>query len=77
MPSIGAFQPTDRPYKNLTATINISSRRAASSVKPLRASAESRRSDSVSPIAATTIAAPKTGNFSVLVLKLECLEICW
>ncbi|XP_057537654.1 5'-adenylylsulfate reductase 1, chloroplastic-like [Amaranthus tricolor] len=60
VPSIGAFQPTDRPYKNLTATINISSRRAASSVKPLRASAESRRSDSVSPIAATTIAAPKT-----------------
>ncbi|XP_021719721.1 5'-adenylylsulfate reductase 1, chloroplastic-like [Chenopodium quinoa] len=59
-PSIGAFQPSDRQYNNLTTTINLSTRRAGSAVKPLRAAAESRRSDSVAPLTATTFAAPKT-----------------
>uniref|UniRef100_A0A803M1V3 Thioredoxin domain-containing protein n=1 Tax=Chenopodium quinoa TaxID=63459 RepID=A0A803M1V3_CHEQI len=56
-PSVGAFQPLDRQFNNLTATINLSTRRA---VKPLRAAAESRRSDSVAPLTATTFAAPTT-----------------
>lgn len=61
-PSYGVFQPSDRPHQNLTATINLSTRRAVSAVKPLRVAAESRRSDSVAPLAATTtsFAAPKT-----------------
>ncbi|CAO2823650.1 unnamed protein product [Amaranthus hypochondriacus] len=60
VPSIGAFQQSDCSSKNLTAVVNFSSRRAGSAVKPLRAAAESRRNDSVSPLAATAIAAPKT-----------------
>lgn len=54
---VGAFQPYDRVSNN--NYINLSTRRAAA-VKPLRAT-ESRRSDSVVPLAASsTLFAPKT-----------------
>ncbi|XP_057544965.1 5'-adenylylsulfate reductase 1, chloroplastic-like [Amaranthus tricolor] len=60
VPSINAFQQSDCSFEKLTAVVNFSSRRAVSAVKPLRAAAESRRNDSVSPLAATAIAAPIT-----------------
>ncbi|KAL9236608.1 hypothetical protein vseg_011254 [Gypsophila vaccaria] len=53
---VGGYQPYDR-----VQLINLSTRRASSGVKPLRAAAESRRSDSVGPLAAASTAfAPKT-----------------